>query len=129
MADSGQHIAHGRGYTVAQVTITGGGGTGATTRAVLPFSDSGVGADARIDLKTSSVMFHTMIEGNDSNFLLDQDFRQVTLIKDPLAYSGSKITANTASVLDFMRLSSIVNGTHKRQINRRSNNICKGIYR
>ena len=113
MADSGQHIAHGRGYTVAQVSITGGGGAGATARAVLPFSDSGVGADARIDLKTSSVMFHTMIEGNDSNFLLDQDFRQVTLIKDPLAYSGSKITANTASALDFMRLSSIVNAFTK----------------
>lgn len=113
MADSGQHIAHGRDFTVAQVSITGGGGTGATARAVLPFSDSGVGADARIDLKTSSVMFHTMIEGNDSDFLLEQDFRQVTLIKDPLAYNGSKITSNTASALDFMTLSSIVNAFTK----------------
>lgn len=98
------NIAHGEDYTRALITITGGGGTGAKARAVLPFSDSGVGADARVDLKTSSIMFHTMIEGNDSNFLTGQDFRQVALIKDPLDQNGSKITSNTASVMDFMRL-------------------------
>ena len=54
-----------------------------------------------------------MIEGDDSDFLLDQDFRQVTLIKDPLNHAGAKITSNTASCLDFMRLSSVVNAFTK----------------
>lgn len=100
------NLAHGSGYTIAFVTITGGGGTGAKARAILPFSDSGVGADARIDLKSASVMFHTLLEGNDSDFLLGQDFRQVTLFKDPLNRQGAKVISNTASCLDYMRLSS-----------------------
>ena len=100
------NLAHGNGYTIAYVTISGGGGTGARARAVLPFSDSGVGADARVDLKTTGVMFHTLLEGNDSDFLLGQDFRQVTLFKDPLNRAGAKVTSNTASCLDYMRLSS-----------------------
>ena len=41
-------LADGNGYTIAFVTITGGGGTGAKARAILPFSDSGVGADPRV---------------------------------------------------------------------------------
>lgn len=100
------NLAHGNGYTVAYITISGGGGTGAKARAILPFSDSGVGADTRVDLKSSSVMFHTLLEGNDSDFLLGQDFRQVTLFKDPLNRAGAKLTSNTASCLDYMRLSS-----------------------
>ena len=107
--DSGQFLVHGQDYTTALISIDGGGGTGAKARAVLAFSDSGVGADARVDLKTASIMFHTMIEGNDSNFLLDQDFRQVALIKNPLDFAGSKISANTAGALPFMRLSNTVN--------------------
>ena len=103
-------LAHGNGYTIAFVTISGGGGTGAKARAILPFSDSGVGADPRVDLKTSSVMFHSLLEGNDSDFLLGQDFRQVTLFKDPLNRQGAKVIANTASCLDFMRLSNTLNG-------------------
>ena len=109
IADSGQFLVHGQNYTTALISIDGGGGTGAKARAVLPFSDSGVGADARVDLKTASIMFHTMIEGNDSNFLLDQDFRQVALIKNPLDFSGNKVSANTAGALPFMRLSNTVN--------------------
>lgn len=116
MQDSGQFITHGSGYSTAQVAITGGGGAGASARAVLSFNDSGVGSDARVDLKSASVMFHTMLEGTDSGFLLNQDFRQVALIKDPLDFNGAKITSNTASVLKFMRLSSTVQAFTKDKI-------------
>lgn len=102
-------LHHGSGYTTATVAITGGGGTGAKARAVLPYSDSGVGADPRVDLKTSSVMFHSMLEGTDSDFLVGQDFRQVGLLKDPLADNGSKFTDTTGNVLKRMTLSSTVN--------------------
>lgn len=101
-------LKHGINYTTAAVTISGGGGTGATGRAVLPFSDSGVGADPRIDLKSSSVMFHSMLEGDDSNFLVSQDFRQVGLIKNPLNSAGALYTSTTGNTLDKMTLSSIV---------------------
>ena len=101
-------LSHGSGYTTAAISFTGGGGTGAAARAVLPFSDSGVGADPRIDLKSASVMFHTMLEGDDSDFLTGQDFRQVGLIKNPLNSSGSLFTNTTGNALKKMTLSSVV---------------------
>ena len=102
-------IAHGQNYTTATVTISGGGGTGAKARAVLPFTDSGVGADPRIDLKSASVMFQCKIEGTDSNFVTGQDFRQVGLIKNPLKSSDATLfTATTGNALDKMTLSSVV---------------------
>lgn len=105
--DSSTHY-HGINYTTASVTLSGGGGAGATARPVLPFSDSGVGADPRIDLKASSVMFHSMLEGDDSAFLVGQDFRQVGLIKNPLNVGGSLFTSLTGNALKKMTLSSIV---------------------
>ena len=110
IADSGQHLAHGLGYTTAFVNISGGGGLGASARAVLAFNDSGVGADARVDLKTTSMMFHTLLEGTDSNFLLNQDFRQIALLKDPRNQQGSLVTSLTSDALKSMILSSIVQG-------------------
>jgi len=102
-------IAHGSGYTTATVTISGGGGTGAKARAVLPFADSGVGSDPRVDLKAASVMFQCKIEGTDSNFVTGQDFRQVGLIKNPLKSSDATLfTSTTGNALDHMTLSSTV---------------------
>jgi hypothetical protein len=101
-------LKHGINYTTASVSFSGGGGTGAAARAVLAFSDSGVGADPRIDLKSASVMFHTMIEGTDSNFYVGQDFRQVGLIKNPLNSGGALFTNTTGNALKNMTLSSIV---------------------
>lgn len=101
-------LKHGSGYTTAAITFSGGGGAGASARAVLAFSDSGVGSDPRIDLKSSSVMFHTMLEGDDSDFLTGQDFRQVGLLKNPLNSSGGLFTNTTGNALKKMTLSSVV---------------------
>ena len=101
-------LKHGTGYTTATIAFSGGGGAGASARAVLPFSDSGVGADARIDLKSASVMFHTMLEGDDSDFLTGQDFRQVGLLKNPLNSGGALFTNTTGNALDKMTLTGIV---------------------
>ena len=101
-------LKHGSGYTTAAITFTGGGGTGAAARAVLPFSDSGVGADPRVDLKSASVMFHTMLEGDDSDFIVGQDFRQIGLLKNPLDRNGTLFTNTTGNALKKMTLSSVV---------------------
>jgi len=109
MHDSGTSQILGSGYTVAQVKLTGGGAGAVqgTARPVLG-PDSGIGADARVDLKSGAIMFHTRIEGTDSNFIVGQDFRQVTLIKDIKDSSGSVYTETTGSVLKRMTLSTIV---------------------
>lgn len=119
-------LKHGNGYTSAVVTISGGGGVGATARAIIPFSDSGVGADARIDLKTSSVMFHTMLEGSDSDFLVGQDFRQVGLMQNPLHKgTGSQFTAVTGNALTKMRVSNIVTNFTRDKIIEGQNSLAK----
>lgn len=99
---------HGINYATASVSFSGGGGSGAVARPVLSFGDSGLGADPRIDLKSGSVMFHTMLEGDDSAFLVGQDFRQVGLIKNPLNNGGALFTSLTGNALKRMTLSSIV---------------------
>ncbi len=109
MKDSGTTLTLGSGYTKAAVAITGGGATtDATARAVLG-PDSGIGADSRVDLKSSSIMFATTIEGTDSNFIINQDFRQVSLIKDIRDANGSVYTAETGNTLKKMTLATITN--------------------
>jgi len=109
MNDSATTQALGSGYTVAQVKLTGGGAlaTQATARPVLG-PDSGIGADCRVDLKSGSIMFHSRIEGTDSNFIVGQDFRQVTLVKDIKDDQGIVYTQTTGSTLKKMTLNTIV---------------------
>ena len=115
MADSGSTQLLGSGYTRAEIEIVGGGGGGATARAVLG-PDSGIGADCRVDLKSAAIMFHTRIEGTDSNFITDQDFRQVSLVKDIKDNDGVIFTATTGNTLKRMKLSSVVQAFTKDKI-------------
>lgn len=105
--DSGTTQVRGTGYSRPLVTLTGGGGAGATARAVLG-PDSGLGRDAREDLKASGIMFFSKFQGTDSDFIVDQDFRQVGLIKDPLNPAGSAFTQTTGNSLKRMTLSNII---------------------
>ena len=113
MADSGTTTVMGSGYTRANVIISGGGGTGAKARAVIGTNDSGIGADSRVDLKSTAIMFHTRIEGTDSDFIVDQDFRQVALIRNIKDSSGALFNEPTGSTLKRMTLSSIINSFSK----------------
>ena len=107
MVDSGSTQIRGQNYGRPIVTLVGGGGVGATARAVLG-ADSGVGRDARVDLKASGIMFFSKFEGADSDFIVDQDFRQIGLIKDPLRPTGSAFTETTGNALKRMTLSSTI---------------------
>ena len=109
MTDSAASQILGSGYTSATVAITGGGSPtlNATARAVLG-PDSGMGRDAREDLKSTSIMFHAELLGNDSDFIIGQDFRQVGLIRDPLTPAGTVFNSTTGSCLYSMSLSSTV---------------------
>ena len=53
-------------------------------------------------------MFHSRIEGTDSNFIVGQDFRQVTLVKDIKDDQGIVYTQTTGSTLKKMTLGTIV---------------------
>jgi hypothetical protein len=101
-------LAHGRNYfNVPNVTIAGGGGSGATARAVVA-PDSGVGRDAREDLRSTAVMFHSQLLPNDSDFIVGQDFRQVSLWRDPRQQNGVLFTDLTGNALDKLTVSSTI---------------------
>ena len=100
-------LDYAQGYTNATIRLSGGGGSGATARAVISPRD-GWGNNAKFDLKTSALCVHCRVEGSDSDFITGQDFRQVAILK------GVQKTANdsafiglTGNCLKHLTLSSI----------------------
>ena len=105
---NGDVAGHGSGYTNPSITFNGGGATkNAQARAVLG-PDSGIGRDPREDLKSASVMFHAELRGTDSDFIVDQDFRQVGLIRDIKKNDNTIFGETTGNALFSMKLSSII---------------------
>ena len=105
---NGDISGHGSGYTNPSITFNGGGATlNAQARAVLG-PDSGIGRDPREDLKSASVMFHAELKGTDSDFIVNQDFRQVGLIRDIKKNDNTIFTETTGNALKAMKLSSII---------------------
>lgn len=87
----------GAGYTVASVIISGGGGSDATARPVLPPS-TGHGVDPVKELGGFFVALNTLLDGSGgtgADLAVGQDFRQVTLIKNPFNYGSSTISTAT----------------------------------
>lgn len=108
--DSAGGIPFGAGYDYANVVVTGvDSGSGAIIRPVI--AKNGIGADPRDDLRTRAVMFNAKIvgEAGDGDFLVDQDFRQVGLIRNPKVPNSrstvdSDFTATTGTALRILTL-------------------------
>ena len=81
----------GSGYTdKTWIDVVGGGGTGAVLRPVVHNYEGGFGYDARNDLNSSALMYSVRIIGDEYEiFNIDNDFRQVGLIKNPMKDSAS----------------------------------------
>lgn len=106
-------ITMGQGYNFASVTIAApASGTTATARAIIG-PDSGIGADPRDELKATSLMFNIKPDGevaqgsvSNKTFIIDQDFRQVALIRNPFqsdsAAVGNKLTAASGLMLQSL---------------------------
>ena len=88
--------AKGTDYTVANVVISGGGGTDATARAVLA-PTTGHGVDPTAELGGFFIGVNARLDGDEEgDFVIGQDFRQILLIKNPLDYGTTSIsTAST----------------------------------
>jgi intein/homing endonuclease len=96
-----QYIAvtsRGYGYTWANVTVTSSNtavANGATASAVIsPFN--GHGASPAIELGVKGVMVNVRLKGTENDLVkVDNDFRQVSLIHNPLKRSTSNVASNT----------------------------------
>lgn len=72
------------------ITVEGGGGSGASLRPVVHLDSGGLGFDPRNDLNSSALMYSTRIVGDEYKiFSVNNDFRQVGLIKNPLKDSST----------------------------------------
>ena len=92
----------GTGYNQAVVTITGGGGTGATARAIIS-PPGGHGANMADELGAFFVMCNINLDSDEGSgdFPIDNDFRQLGLIRNPFNFGTT--TAATASTLQATR--------------------------
>ena len=102
--------SYGRGYQAAAVTITGGGGSGATARAILA-PEGGIGGDPRDDLRSTAIMFNSKFSGTEGNtFITGNDFRQVAIIRNPRIGPDSDstlFTGNSANTLSSLKFASV----------------------
>ena len=106
--DSDGLKAHGAGYSHAHIEITGGNGSGAVVRPIIG-PTKGFGADPRDDLKATAIMFTAKPDGAEgSNWTVDNDFRQVMLIKNiEIPDSDGLYTGVTGNALRRMEFASI----------------------
>lgn len=115
--DDSAAIPIGSGYNFANIKINTSTGTGAVIRPVI--SKKGIGADAREDLRAGAVMFNAKIvgEAGEGDFIINNDFRQVGLIRNPTVPTSrapangaadSDFTATTGSALRILTLDSAI---------------------
>lgn len=111
VSDSDGNKAHGRNYTFAHVEISGGNGTGAKARPIIG-PKAGFGADPRDDLKATAIMFTAKPVGDeDTNWVVNNDFRQVMLIKNiEIPDSDGLFTGVNGNALRRMEFSAITAG-------------------
>jgi hypothetical protein len=100
--------ALGSGYTYANVVLSGGGFSGASsTRAILA-PPAGFGADPRDDLRATGLMFNSKPSGDEGgDFIITNDFRQIVLMKGILSSSGSAFTGGTGNALRALKLDDV----------------------
>lgn len=103
-----ESAAFGRDYTYADITLSGGGGTGASVRPIIgPYK--GFGRDIVSDLKGSSIMMNVKTSGSvGGDFIANgtQDFRQILVIKniENRDSDGVIFTGSSDKVLRKMQL-------------------------
>jgi hypothetical protein len=93
----------GAGYTWANVSVISSRGNGASMRAYIA-PPGGHGSDALTELGGAYLMINTTVNDTEGDVLdIENDFRQVCLIEDPLLYG----TENTSSNLVFSQLTTL----------------------
>lgn len=96
-------INPGTGYTYADVEISkiGGPGEGAKARAIIS-PPGGHGKDALYELGGKNIMFNIRLKSSENDILpTTNDFRQISIIKDPKVYQSNDILSDVAFLQAF----------------------------
>lgn len=99
--------SYGANYTNAYVIITDSTGNSATARAVLsPGSGHGTDPVRELGAYYAAVAVRLEYSEGSGDFIIDNSFRQIGLIKNPNNFSGGLSTATTRSALRQLRFTS-----------------------
>ena len=108
--------AKGTDYTKAKVVITaendsgGAAGSGCIARAVLA-PEGGHGTDPVSELGAFFVALNVQLDGNEGDLTVNQDFRQISIIKNPYSSGTTVATATTLKATKGLQLASGQNTT------------------
>lgn len=108
----------GQGYTYATVTITdSGAGSNAAARAMIS-PPGGHGSDPLRELGGSFLILNPRISGTENDIIsVDNDYRQLSIMKDPFLYGTNKVASNTVlSQLTVLSLNGVSNEYIKDEI-------------
>lgn len=123
--------AGGSGYSNAVITITDASGSGATAVPMVPPRNGGItahGKDPINELGGSYVMLYGEFEGTVSNTVtVDNNYRRIGIIKDPLLANGSAALANTYRQTLNLLLTGAVGTFTKDEIVRGQTSGAKGL--
>lgn len=87
----------GSGYTFANVSFITGVGNGLAAGKVIISPPGGHGSDPLSELGASYLMFDLILDGSEEGVIsIDNDFRQIGLIEDPIVYGTSRVSNNLA---------------------------------
>ncbi len=92
----------GSGYDYANVVIDGTNlSVGGTAAAAVPVfaAPNGLGADAREDLRSGSIMFNVKPAGNVSgDWIVDNDYRQLGILRNPTQFGSTTLFTDASGI-------------------------------
>jgi len=92
---------YGTGYKYATIDISGGGGSGAVVRPIIGYP-GGHSSDPIYELNGKSILVNIRLNSTeDGEFSVDNDYRQLSLIKDPYTAGTSNVSSNTVVSLSY----------------------------
>ena len=91
----------GSGYTFADVTIAGAEGAGADIIAVIS-PKAGHGANAQKELFATNVGFSVNLTNDSADLFLNNDFRQIGVIKNPLIFDSNNNFQDTTGTCCYV---------------------------
>ena len=128
--DSANTLLGGTGYDYASVTFTAQGGdtiTDVATARVKHGVTAGFGADPRVDLRSSAVMFNIQPDGIEGGeFHVGTSFRQLALIKNPTDSADTAYTSVSGNALRRLELFQLTTAFTKGQLFTGSTSGAKG---
>lgn len=108
----------GTGYDFASVAVSGGSpDSAAIIRPIISTANGGFGKDPVKDLRSNALMFNAKPSGAErADFFINQQFRQVGLLKNPTKPDGTAFDSSTGNALTVLNFATVSTPFEKDQV-------------